>query len=174
MGFLTLGINKLHVFSDRGSIRRSRKSIRILLRIGPFYIIRNRSNGAEPIALFVCIFERINADIQGYTPSELSAQAEQPYTGSQANLWNNLRSVSLGISPEDIQRGRIRYGSERRRFHSFNDRYMKENEIEQCVRAVKMYIQEEQPYGINYLEQHRIAEEELRSSSPIRLMILVE
>ena len=130
--------------------------------------------GAEPIALFVCIFERINADIQGFTSSELSVQAEQPYTGSQANLWNDLRSVSLGISPEDIQRGRIRYGSERRRFHSFNDRYMKENEIEQCVRAVKMYIQEEQPYGINYLEQHRIAEEELRSSSPIRLMILVE
>ncbi|WP_320972049.1 hypothetical protein [Enterocloster bolteae] len=51
---------------------------------------------------------------------------------------------------------------------------MKENEVEQCVRAVKMYIQVEQPYGINYLEQHGIAEEELRSSSPIRLMILVE
>lgn len=144
------------------------------MRIGPFYIIRNRSNGAEPIALFVCIVERINADIQGFTPSELFAQAERPYTGSQANLRNDLRSVSLGISPEDIQRGRIRYGSERRRFHSFNDRYMKENEVEQCVRAVKMYIQVEQPYGINYLEQHGIAEEELRSSSPIRLMILVE
>ena len=52
--------------------------------------------------------------------------------------------------------------------------FMKENKTEQCVAAVKTYIQEEQPYGIHYLEQHGIAEEELRNSAPIRLLIAGE
>ena len=37
----------------------------------------------------------------------------QPYTGGQANLRNGIRFIPLGISPEDIQRGRISHDSKR-------------------------------------------------------------
>lgn len=81
-------------------------------------------------------------------------------------LWGYPLRISSGAESDMVQRGVD--------FTASMIRHMKENEVEQCVEAVKMYIQEEQPYGINYLKQHGIAEEELRSSSPIRLMILDE
>ena len=81
-------------------------------------------------------------------------------------LWGYPRRISRGAESAMIQRGVD--------FTASMIQFMKENKTEQCVAAVKTYIQEEQPYGIHYLEQHGIAEEELRNSAPIRLLIAGE
>ncbi len=52
--------------------------------------------------------------------------------------------------------------------------YMKENNIEKCIETVREYIKAYLPDGLKYLEQNGIEARELRSSSPIRLLIADE
>lgn len=81
-------------------------------------------------------------------------------------LWGYPLRISNGAESKVIQKDAD--------FTASMIQCMKENNVKQCVTAVKTFIQEEQPYGINFLEQYGISEAELRISSPIRLMIADE
>ena len=81
-------------------------------------------------------------------------------------LWGHPLRVSSGAEDRMASRGM--------EFTRLMIQYMKVNDIEQCATVVKNYMKEQFPDGIRYLEQQGIASEELKMSSPIRLLILDE